>query len=128
MTIVKARIPHGKFGYIEIERQIANQAEEQKNIDDLKVLIQENSFYEDDSNINPEVVVEGKVCPKCQGSLVEQIAISPKTNKPFHRVKCINNVMLPEGVKPDANGEIVVKGKKIKYCDHITWIAVSLKP
>ena len=52
----------------------------------------------------PEVVLKEKKCSKCGGRLLEQIGISEKNNKPYHRIKCEN-----------------------KNCDYIQWVEVESK-
>ena len=47
------------------------------------------------------ILVDQK-CPKCEGKALEKIAISEKTNKPYHRLRCAN-----------------------QQCDYVKWVSVE---
>ena len=106
MTKITGRIPTGKFSYIEIEETVETKEQRDAMIPEMLDII-EAHIKIDETSGSPEVILDGKNCPKCGAQMIQQIGISAKTKKPYHRIKCINN-----------------RGDNAT-CDHIQWINVS---
>lgn len=93
------RIPRQKYAYLE-----AN-VEEGDTVESVEKRIQEMiPLLDKYSTTDLEVVLDDRKCPKCGGRLFEQIGVSDKTNKPYHRIKC-----------------------EFSGCDHVQWINVKGK-
>lgn len=107
------RICTGKYNYIELEEEITDPSKINDMIDSAKALT--TLHTSDGAPKSPEVVWGNDFCPDCekkgiQSLLVEAIGISPKNNKPYHYIKCINNK------------------DKDSVCNYIKWVSVSSIP
>ena len=98
---ITGRIPLGPYAYVELEESNNMTIEEMIN------LVNQH-YVKDEQGGAIEVVMDEKNCPKCGAQLLEQISVSSKTKKPYHRIKCINN----RGDNP--------------ICDYIQWVNVSM--
>jgi len=100
---MEARIPLQKFAYINLDKEDIKDPEIKDVIKKSIEII--NEFSVNESQSGPlEVVMLGKECPKCKARLLESIAISPKNNKPYHRIKC-----------------------EKEECDYVSWVKVEAK-
>ena len=122
-----ARIPKGKFAFIELKETYNTADEKNLVLDNLEEEIKKRLVGDDDSGKNLEVILIGKKCPKCGSEMSQHIGMSSKNNKPYHLVKCVNNFMLPKGVKPDKDGNVAINGETKKYCEFSNFIKVKAK-
>ena len=106
---ITQRIPTGKFSYIEIEQDCPVITTELmfKGIELIKKFA-----IVDEAAESPEVIIEDKKCKTCGSQVVERILISSKDKKPYHYIKCINNLI----------------DKDKSTCNYIEWVTVTLKP
>lgn len=112
MTKITARICTGNYNHVEVEENIDSDIPKEK-IEEIVTKYREiqNKFVsETTSQKSPEVILDGKKCPKCNNLVVESLGISPKNQKAYHYIKCINN--------KDKNSS----------CDYLEWVSVSKIP
>jgi len=100
---MEIRIPrYQKYAYINLDKEDVLDPQIDKVIEKSIELI--NKYAVADL----EIVLKDKLCPDCGKRLFEQIGISDKNNKPYHRIKC------------EDNNE---KGT----CKYIQWVSVESK-
>jgi len=133
---ITTRIPRQQYSYIEVERGCNDADEEKIIVESMKKMIEDNALVENENKGNLEVIVDGQNCEVCGGRILEQIGISKKTNKPYHKLCCEHNIQIPKEVKPNINNEKVIETQKFvsgtvtinneqkKYCNYLRWISV----
>jgi len=87
------QIPRTKYGFISDEQYYSNETNRQLILEKYLTELDKYTVNEDESNNtqSPELIVVNKKCPVCQGNILEQIGISARTNKPYHKLRCEHN-------------------------------------